>query len=81
MVEVFQGYSGREIPMIDGFEDNLTVDLNGSKQKWPTEIMEPHSILVYYSSGSIDTIHKNGKTHQFHGWYQSDENLIEKYGR
>ena len=80
-IEVFQGYPGEQIEMVDGFESKLIEDLNDSKYNGPTKFMKTHRILIYHSDGALDTISTNGSAHQYNGWYISEENLIEKYSR
>ena len=80
-IEVFKGYPGEQIPMRDGFESKLIEDLNRSTYNGPTKFMKTHEILIYHSDGTIDTIRTNGVVHLFNGYYQSNENLIEKYSR
>ena len=80
-IEVFQGYPGEQIQMIDEFESKLIKDLNNSKYNGPTKFMKTHRILIYHFDGAIDTIATNGQVHQYNGWYKTEENLIEKYSR
>lgn len=80
-IEVFKGYPGEQIQMIDGFESKLIKDLNDSKYNGPTKFGKTHRILIYHSDGAIDTIATNGQLHQYNGCYKSEENLIAKYSR
>lgn len=78
-IEVLEGFSGEQIQMEDGFEQEFLQDLNQSINREPTKFAKSHRILIYHSDGSIDSILTNGRIHQFNGWWESDENLLEKY--
>lgn len=78
-IEIYQGYPGVKIQMINGFEKEFIADLNKSKELGPTKYMKTHRILIHYTDKNIDTIYTNGNIHNFKNWYKSDENLIDKY--
>ncbi len=78
-IEIYQGYQGVKIQMINGFEKEFIADLNKSKELGPTKYMKTHRILIHYTDKNIDTIYTNGNIHNFKNWYKSDENLIDKY--
>ena len=78
-VEVIQ--ADKTIDMKDGFEGQLIQDLNNSKYLGPTKYIKTHWILLYHSNGTVDSVLTNGTVHQYKGWYESEENLIEKYSR
>jgi hypothetical protein len=78
-VEVYKGFPGSKIEMKEGFENDLIVDLNNSKELGPTKYGKTHRILIHYKDQKIDTIYTNGIIHNFKGWYKSEDNLIEKY--
>lgn len=80
-IEVYKGYPGELVEMQQGFEKELVADLNRATRKSPTKFMKTHRILIYHTSGAIDTLLTNGKVHEFQGWHESQENLIEKYSR
>jgi hypothetical protein len=78
-VEVIQ--ADRTIDMKDGFEGQLIQDLNNSKYLGPTKYIKTHWILLHLSNGTVDSILTNGTVHQYNGWYETEENLIEKYSK
>lgn len=76
---IYEGFSDTEVKMKSGFENDFITDLNNSKALPPTKFIKTHRILIYYNDHKVDTIYSNGKIQDFNGWFQSDENLIEKY--
>ena len=69
------------IDMKDGFEGQLIQDLNNSKTILVQPTHKNALDLLYHSNGTVDSVLTNGTVHQYNGWYESEENLIEKYSR
>ncbi|BDD03941.1 hypothetical protein [Aureibacter tunicatorum] len=75
-IEIYKGSSGTSIDMKNDAKENFVTDLQKFKKIGPVKFGKTHSILIYHSNGKIDTIRTNGNTHQFNGWYKTEDNNV-----
>jgi len=78
-IEVVSRFLDEKVEMKNNFKEDFIADLNKSSNVEIERNINSHIIFVYSKNGKIDTLLTDGYIYQDKRFYESKENLIEKY--